>query len=317
MSDEEPSALEAIANGITGLPKPVESSFYSAVDRLLGGVVAIPAAWLKRPAQAVDDVTVARSTVSAILARRAAESALDDPAIMQAAMDIYLPSAVRKAKNRVQVAQQAAERLAEQATEANSRQSDSPDDDWMNKFMRFSEDASSEQLQDLFARILAGEVMRHGSFSLATLRTVSELDKSIAEDFSLVWAKSVGEAVDYSDEFARGEWFSRWKRLAEAGLMAQTPIRQFLPPFRPVRDGNALWTPMSARPVHLVVHFSHQCDVSWQAIEFTRAGREIGSILAQPDYQANIRAAAKKFAGRVGVERIEVYTAGQSPEVIA
>src|SRR3546814_13011379 len=60
----------------------------------------------------------------------------------------------------------------------------SPDDDWMNRFMRFAEDASSERLHELFARILAGEVVRPGSFGAATLRAVSELDQSIANDRS-------------------------------------------------------------------------------------------------------------------------------------
>ncbi|WPZ35179.1 DUF2806 domain-containing protein [Thalassobaculum sp. OXR-137] len=317
MAEEKSSALEAIADSISGLPAPVETSFFKAVSHLIGSATAIPAAWLKRPAQAINDVTAARSTVSAVLAKGVAESALNDPAIMQLAMEIYLPSAVRKARNRVQIAQKAAEYTVDQVGKTNSSEAAPPDDDWMNKFMRLADDASSEQLQNLFARILAGEVMRNGSFSLSTLRTVSELDKSTAEDFSLVWSKSVGGAVDYNEEFARGEWFSRWKRMAEAGLMAQTKINQFLPPYRPVYNGDALWSPMSAGTTLLRVHFSQECNASWQCIEFTRIGRELGSILEEPDYPANIRIAARKLSGKVGIKRIEMITRGLQIEVIA
>src|SRR3546814_19471102 len=101
----------------------------------------------------------------------------------------------------------------------------SPDDDWMNRFMRFAEDASSERLQELFARILAGEVVRPGSFGAATLRAVSELDQSIANDFSSAWARSVGDSVDYAPELHRGADFSRWKRQSEAGLIAPSQDR--------------------------------------------------------------------------------------------
>lgn len=318
MENEESTALEVIAEGIGNLPAPVETSLFKALSHLLGGVVAIPAAWLKRPSQAVDDVTTARSAVSAILAKAVAETALKDPAVMQAAAETYLPGTIRrKARNTVRVGLLAAQRTAEQAGSQNSDKSAAPDEDWMNSFIRFAEDASSERLQDLFARILAGQVVRPGSFSVATLRALSELDKSTAEDFTKVWGRSVGDSVDYEDDFRRGEWFSRWRRLAEAGLMAPTDIIQYLPPFVPQLNGNAIWSPMSGGTVHLMVHFSQSCKVNWPHIEFTRVGRQIGSILAEPDYRANIHKVAQKFVGKGGVERIEVLEVGRPVERIA
>lgn len=150
---------------------------------------------------------------------------------MQAAAEIYLPTAVRKVRNRLKVAQSAAEHIADVG--ADSAKPEAPDDDWMNRFMRSAEDASSERLQDLFGRILAGEVVRPGSFCASTLRAVAELDQSIAKDFSSAWAVSIGDCVDYGPEFQRGDGFSRWKRLSEAGLMAPSQVKQFLPPFNP------------------------------------------------------------------------------------
>lgn len=79
----------------------------------------------------------------------------------------------------------------------------------MNSFMRFAEDASSDRLRDLFGRILAGQIFRPGAFCLTTLRTLSELDQAIATDFQIAWSRSVGEAVDHSEEWHRGEGFAR------------------------------------------------------------------------------------------------------------
>ncbi len=185
----------------------------------------------------------------------------------------------------------------------------------MNTFMRFADDASSDKLQDLFGRILAGEVVRPGSFSLATIRAVAELDQSIAQDFSIVWAKSVGEAVDFTADFQRGEGFERWKRLVEAGLMAPSQTAQFLPPFRPVINGNGLWTPFAVSSSFLNVHFPQHCAASWVHIDFTRIGRQVGSILAPPDYASNMREAGRRLAQQ-GVARVELQKHGEPIELI-
>jgi hypothetical protein len=317
METEEEKAIAAIREAVTNLPAPVETSLLKALSNLLGGLTAIPAAWIKRPAQAVDDVTSGRSAVTAVLAKGVAEEALKDPIVMQAAVELYLPTAVRKAKNRVQIAQRAVEQAAQQAAETATEDAVAapPGDDWMNSFMRFAEDASSEQLQNLFARILSGEVIRPGSFTLATLRTVAELDQATAQDFSLVWAKSVGEAVDYDPEFQRGEWFARWKRLAEAGLMAPAQTAQFLPTYHPIFNGSAIWCPMFAENIYLRVYFQKNCKTSWSHIDFTRVGRQIGSLLSRPNYEANMRKAGKTLV-RDGVTRIELHSPEKPVEII-
>ncbi|MGF7160344.1 hypothetical protein FHS85_001967 [Rhodoligotrophos appendicifer] len=317
MDKEEITTVATIMEGAANLPAPVKTSFLKALSNLLGGVTAIPAALMKRPAQSVEDITAARSYVAATLAKGVAEMGLNDPTVMQAAAEIYLPTTVRKVMNRMQVAQRATEHLADEASAVgDDSKAAPPGDDWMNSFMRFAEDASSEQLQHLFAGILVGEVTRPGSFALRTLRAVSELDQAVAQDFTLVWAKSVGNAVDYSIEFQRGEWFARWKRLAEAGLIAPDSTVQFLPPYMPIPNGNAFWMPMSAGGTSLVIQFSQQCQARWQHIDFTLVGRQIGSLLARPDYEANMRKPGQTLARQNGVLRVELRSAGKPVEVI-
>ncbi len=316
MTEIETSNLKAITDVAASLPDPVQKSLIGALNELLGGLTRIPAAWLQRQAQAIEDITAARSLVAADFAKAVAKQEIENPVLMQAATEIYLPSALRKAENRVRIAKLTYDYAADKDT--NGANSGPPDEDWMNVFTRLAEDASSDRLQDLFARILAGEVVRPGSFSLATLRTVAELDKSIAEDFSLIWERSVGEGVDDTDDFNRGEWFSRWQRLAEVGLMSPNKIARFLPEYQPIVDGNALWTPVSGRETHLNIHFSERCRCQWNYIEFTRVGRQLGSILAPPDYETNIRFVGRRLLSTVqsGLVRVEVHTAGKPVEVL-
>jgi hypothetical protein len=313
MDDNDVDGLAVLGAMAENLPAPVSTGLLKAISGLLGGLTSVPTAWLRRPAQAVDDTTAGRSAVAAILARGVAENALQDPVVMQAAAEVYMPNIIRKARNKVQVAQLAIEHASE--NEDGGADAIAPDDDWMNAFMRFSEDASSEQLQDMFGRILAGQVVRPGSFTLATLRTVAELDQSIAEDFSLAWARSVGGAVDYSPDFQRGEWFSRWKRLAEAGLMAGSEANQFLPEYNSAAGGDSYWSPMITKKAHLLVYFPKNCTAKWKYIEFTRVGNQIGSILAPPDYEVNMRKAGKKLVG-LGVSRVELHISGNPPEIL-
>lgn len=313
MSEKQNTDVTNFTDLVRNLPDPVQAGLLKTLGTLLGGVMAIPAELLRRQAQAIADTTAARSLVASEIAKGVVGEALKDPILMQTAAEMYLPTAVRKVRNRAQVAERCMEHIADKSTDGAT--ASAPADDWMNAFIRFSEDASSEHLQDLFGRILAGELVRSGSFSPSTLRTISELDQTIAQDFSLVWAKSVGDSVDYSADFKRGEWFSRWKRLADVGLMRGDVTAQYLPEFQPKTDGYALWSPMTFEKGYLLLYFSQNCRAKWEHIEFTRTGRELGSIIAAPDYKANIRDAGQglKFPG---IFRIKLHSYGKPPDLL-
>lgn len=314
MSKEEEDGIGALISAASAVPDPVKKSFLKSVGILLGGMTRIPAAWLHQKAQGLDDRTLATTQVSQALAKAVAEKCSQDPAIIQAAAEIYLPSAIRKAENRVRVAQVAVGQLSDGS--ASFQPETEVDDDWLNAFSRFAEDASSERLQDLFGRILAGEVRRSGSYGLSTLRAVSELDPVIAQDFSLAWEKSVGDGVDYSEEFQRGEGYLRWMRLAEAGLMAPTTSARFTPPFNPVFQGFSAWRPFGTDDSFITILATRECNSQWTYIPFTRVGREISTILPMPDFEANFRLAALKFQNVGGVEQVLFLRTGKPLEIL-
>ena len=312
---EPGTVLSLIADAAHGVPEPVKKSFFKALSDLLGGLAAIPAAKLRQYSQGIEDTTTARSMIADILTKAAVAEVSGNPELAKVAAEIYLPTNIRKAKNRVGVAQLAAEHLGAASVNDSGEKSASPDDDWMNSFMRFAEDASSERMQDLFGRILAGQILQPGAFGLATLRTISELDQALANDFIQAWGSSVGDAVDYSTDWQRGDGFSRWKRLVEAGLMASTNTIQFLPPFKSIFNGSALWSPINVDNLALLVHFQEGSLSKWDHIDFTRVGKELGRLLPKPNYKENIR----KVGGRLprdGIIRIEILSEQNPSEVI-
>lgn len=57
-------------------------------------------------------------------------------------------------------------------------------DDWLNEFRDVACKKSSEEAQDLFAKVLAGEIRKPGSISLLALTTLANMDQEVANLFN-------------------------------------------------------------------------------------------------------------------------------------
>jgi hypothetical protein len=88
----------------------------------------------------------------------------------------------RKQNNIESITQNAAQEI----TNTNSVSSDDVDDDWIARFFRYAEDVSSEEMQILWGRVLAGEVSKPNSFSIRTLELLKSLSKEEAQLFEKV-----------------------------------------------------------------------------------------------------------------------------------
>ena len=66
-----------------------------------------------------------------------------------------------------------------------------PDHDWAARFFNEAQDVSSEEMQALWAKVLAGEVERPGSTSLRTLGVLKDLDREAARIFRKLCSTSV------------------------------------------------------------------------------------------------------------------------------
>lgn len=86
--NEQDTGLAIVDAALDNLPMPVKTSFLKAASDLLGGLTAVPAAWLRQKAQGIEDTTVGRSTVAASLAMATAEEVRKDPLLMQAAVEV-------------------------------------------------------------------------------------------------------------------------------------------------------------------------------------------------------------------------------------
>jgi len=72
-------------------------------------------------------------------------------------------------------------------SESEENVSDDPiDEDWITRFFRVSEDISNDHMQELWGRVLAGEVKRPNSFALRTLDILRNFTKEEAESFARI-----------------------------------------------------------------------------------------------------------------------------------
>jgi uncharacterized repeat protein (TIGR03899 family) len=77
---------------------------------------------------------------------------------------------------------------------SDSRIADRADHDWFSSFVNLAEDISNKTMQDLWAKILAGEVSKPGSFSLKTLQAFRSMSIAEAKLFAKVCSLAVSDS---------------------------------------------------------------------------------------------------------------------------
>ena len=187
-SAETPN-LATIGGAIAGLPTALIPRSLKALDRLVGAAIDIPVAWLEQQKAKIGSQTHAYARVETAIASAAANAASTDPVIVNNAVQMLTRKAYRTQVNREAVAAEAIKDLSLledlDTKAAESVAPDAPiDADWLNVFERYAEDASTERMQNLWGRVLAGEIRQPGRFATRTLRFLSEFSRADGETFS-------------------------------------------------------------------------------------------------------------------------------------
>jgi len=293
------------------LPKIVAGPAGEAIARLIGGAVDIPAAWFNRVAQGIKDKTEAKSVVSKAVADAASNLAKNDPEIVQRAAHSLLSKELRHQTNRESIARKTFENLADEP----AAQTIKPDDDWLNVFERYAEDASSDRLQELWGRIFAGQLRRPKTFSLQTLRFVSELDEQVVTLFEK-WSPFI---VDYDTipyPPKQGEEFSDLLQLEDCGLIngvAAQLTKTFTLSESPGRSLGMV--PFRFKDHVLVATVRLPVTIVIPNVFLTRVGREIYSITKTRGTLAPIKAFADKFP-KQNVEELRCVSSPHGAETL-
>lgn len=260
--------------------------------RLLGKALEFPEVWIDGKIQILKDKAEARTIVSRAIASEASKSAISNPQFLQAAVEIVLDDYSEKLLNRAAVFKGALEVLAE-ADPKEQQTAATPDDDWLNAFARYAEDASSETMQETFARILAGEILSKGTFSRSSMRTLYEMTPDVAKAFSKVWEENIGGCVPRI--YDRKDLDSAVQVAKESGFL-HNDMQCFNSQKIASADPEFAFCEMNigSKP-QLQVTYKDRADhilefsTMFPVEVFTKVGREIASILPFPDFESNLR----------------------------
>jgi hypothetical protein len=225
-----PSQLSSFFQSFN-LPEFIAGPAGKAISRLIAGAVEIPAAYLDDFAQSIKSKTAAKQLVAKEVATAAAKLAANDTDIVARAAHSLLAKEYRHQKNKEEIAKKTLELLVQETpsdtrvehAQAGSGPASSPreiDEDWLNVFERYAEDASTERMQELWARILAGEIRSPKSFSLKTLRFASELDQETARLFEKYLPQVCNGRFLPKPQRLEGSIFAELVQLEDAGLLA-------------------------------------------------------------------------------------------------
>ncbi len=285
-----------------GLPQILAGPAGKAISRLIGSTVDIPVAYLEGFAQDIRDKSDARSAVSKAIAEQVAQSAAQDPDIIDRAMRSMVNRAYVSQVNKEAVASLAVEDLAETPP---SQQSEGPSDDWMNKFERYAEDASSGDLRMMFGKLLASEIRAPGAIHPTTMHFVSMLDGETAKLIERVMPICTSDGIAFIEAIQPELTIPEISYIEQSGFW--TPEKSYNLTIG--TDGLVIQS-ISSDGFGVALRGEAGAKVTLDAAVLSRAGKDLcATVNKQFDYQAYADAilakphVAELFMGKLLMEK--------------
>jgi hypothetical protein len=190
-----------------------------ALAQLIGSASALGATMIDMKTASVKNTAEIEQAFRRALGAAAAEHAVNDAALVKEAADALFATAVRGQRNRTQIALRVVEDLKHDAP--GSLPDIGPTDDFMNLFGDAASRASSDLMQGLFARILAGEIRQPGAFSLRTIQVISTFDQNAAARVQRMKPWVADKIIPFLGNIVRGEPYMDLKELSYIGVVDQ------------------------------------------------------------------------------------------------
>ncbi|MER2507557.1 MAG: DUF2806 domain-containing protein [Amaricoccus sp.] len=262
----------------------------------------------------IDAQTESYKLVEMAIAQAAASGAGADPATVHRAMTVLVRNEYRKQQNRDAVAAAMVEDMREYSGSAAGGDSlpplDQLDDDWLNVFERYADDASSERLQGLWGRVLAGQIRRPGRFSSRTLRFLSEFSQADALTFEAFAKGAFGNAAPTKVAHSAEQDIRDLIYLESSGLIqgASGGLQQNI-----TFDMSGVAV-LSEGDLRLIFKAEPNYKLSYPVISLTPLGQELLGLVASRDPREAARTVARAMRN-VGINEAYLgvaHTDGQS-----
>ncbi len=296
------AVADIIGDLVTGIPSPVRKNALKAFAQLCTAAVDYPMSLIsnasaERRAESEARIKLINTSVDQI-----AQQMQTDPKYALAAASKFASKIIRERVNVDQVFAGAIADLKSVPHVIDDQVEEVPpiSDDWLNAFENEAAQMSSEQMQRLFSKILAGEIRRPSSYSIKTVKLMAQLDNQAAALFSLLCSLSLSirtpksgivldaRVVSLSGNASsnslrpHGLGFEQLNILQENGLIISDydSYADYQMPLLPQGQGivsmtyqNALWLLVPTGPVPVPK------EVRMYGVAFSSVGRELLSIV--------------------------------------
>lgn len=192
------SVEDTLGDLVTGIPAPIRKNALKVFSRLCTAAVEYPVALIEGVIAEKRAESRARVKLIDISASQIAEQMQTSPEYAHAATTKFAHRIIRERVNVDRVSQVAADDLrSEPLASVNQAEQEPPliSDDWLNAFETEAAQMSSEQMQRLFGRILAGEIRKPTSYSIRTIKLMAQVDNQAAALFRRLCSLSISQRI--------------------------------------------------------------------------------------------------------------------------
>lgn len=195
MEQNDESGLEKLANTlesvITGIPAPVKKNFLKAFGQLCTAAVDVPVAWLEGKASEIRASTSARVHILESTGERIQNELNIPKEYLAKASSKFASKIIKEQINLDGIILTTANELSNQEIKEENQTIEEISDDWLNEFESHARLKSSNEMNLIFSKILSGEISKPGTYSLRTIRLISQLDNDAARFFQVLCSLAI------------------------------------------------------------------------------------------------------------------------------
>ena len=186
--DEATAPLDVAADPLldSTIPAPIRRNALKAFDRLFSALIDIPVGTLERRSAEKRAETEARIKIIEENAAQIAGQMKVPQEYVRRAGNKFAEKIIREQVNLDKISAITVNELNKAESDSSTdRSTDSSEektinDDWLNSFEEEARQKSTEEMQLLFGRILAGEIRKPESYSIRTVKILGQLDQNAA-----------------------------------------------------------------------------------------------------------------------------------------
>lgn len=169
----------------SGIPEPIKVNLFKAIGQLCSAIIDIPISYLEGVSAERRAETQARIKIISTSAEQIASQMNVDPEYARVAVKKYGQKIIKEQINLDSVVKIAVDEIGKNSYQDSNNNQEIPEisTDWLNIFEQEASQKNSEEMRLLFGKILAGEILKPSSYSIRTIKVISQLDNQAANLF--------------------------------------------------------------------------------------------------------------------------------------